>query len=301
MPLALVHSPTFTTSMETIRQRFLQAEQDFLYAVGVDNQLLVDFAERWEALQSDWESSLHFADEATQQFVGEIAARVGELTGDFCAFRSQRLSLEGDLLGSIEDLFSSLTLDDQTAGGSAPDVWKPSQHSSSDCDTSASQWLLRNLHNPYPLPHVSFTSNQSAGSKHMKDWFTKARQRIGWTRLLRDRFARRRSLAIDAAFRAFVRDDPDNPLDADIKTAFLAIKSHAELVYGNENITSPPQKRTRSISPTPSLTSSSGTEDSDDERSTTGSVEDVPGQPSRRVPSKYPGPPLVKRRRFVDS
>jgi len=286
--------------MDSIRQRFLQAERDFLFAIGVDNQLLVDFAESWEKLQSDWESSLHLADEDTQQFVGEVAARIGELTGDFCAFRSQRMSLEDGLFSDIEDLFSSLSLDDRVVVDPSPNFTaKLSPPPSPGHNiTSPSQWLLRNLHNPYPLPHITFSLNQTAGSKHTKEWFTKARQRIGWTRLLRDRFAGSRSLATDAAFRAFVRDDPHNPLDTDLKTAFLAIKSHAELVYGNGSAAYPcPQERPRSISPTPSLTFSSGPEDSDDELHPTPLLESNCHRCSKRPPS--PVSSSQKRRRLV--
>ncbi|KAF9641965.1 hypothetical protein BDM02DRAFT_3273633 [Thelephora ganbajun] len=257
--------------MDHIRQRFLQAEQDFFSALrSGDDQSLVDFAEHWETLQSDWESYLHEANLSTQKLVHKVVAKIGELTGDFYAFHSHRLSLEDDLLTNLEDVFASLTLEDcATRIDSAPNNAPQSLESlSPDHEVlSPAQWLLHNLHNPYPLPHIRFSTHKTLDSKHTKDWFAKARQRIGWTRLLRDRFAGCRSLAIDAAFRAFVRDDPANPLDADLKAAFLAIKSHAELVYGEEDMKSHSSpKRSRSISPTPSLTSSSGSEDTDDER-----------------------------------
>jgi len=132
-----------------------------------------------------------------------------------------------------------------------------------------SEWLLRNLFNPYPQHSVRFSAGRTAGSKSIKDWFAKARQRIGWTRLLRDQFAGCRSVAIAAAFRVFVRDDPADPLDMDLKTAFLAIKSHAELVYGPEG--------------TPSPSSSGGPPDT--------FLEDTPSpSSSKRPPGTFPDP-----------
>ena len=282
--------------MHPILQKFIQAEEGFLTAASTDNQALADFTENWQTLQSDWESYVHEADHGTQQLVAKIVAKVQELAGDVYLVESLTMSLKDGLLTGIEDMFMSLSLED--------DVQKD-QKSSDAVDTalgdhrvvSPAQWLLQNLHNPYPLPHVHFSSTPS-GSKCTKDWFGKARQRIGWTRLLRDRFAGCRSLAIEAAFRAFIRDDPANPLDADLKTAFSAIKSHAELVFGKENtIPHSPPKRLRSISPTPSLTFSSGSEDTDDEQHPTPSSEYPLDRPSKR---ECLGPlcsPLPKRRR----
>lgn len=296
-------SPTLTISMDTIRQRFLQAEQEFALAARSDGQLLADFAERWQTLQSDWEPLRVEADCNTRQLVDSVATRIEELSRDIYLVESRAMSLEDDLLSSLQDVFASLTLEDCVAvhANPVPETTIAAQSPPSDHHAiSPSQWLLRNLHNPYPLPHIQF-SKRTPGSKYVKDWFAKARQRIGWTRLLRDRFAGCRSLAIDAAFRAFVRDDPTNPLDTDLKTAFLAIKSHAELVYGNEAApSSSPPKRLRSVSPTPSLTFSSGSEDSDDEKCPAPSSQTSLKRPSNRVSqdtAEYFSP---KRRRSVD-
>ena len=290
--------------MDLIRQRFLQAEQDFLIAARSKSGILGDFAERWQALQSDWESCHHEADPSTQRLVSRVAARIEELAGDFLVFESRSLSLEDDLLNSLQDVFSSLTLEESapTTGSDSDQVPRtPPSPSPGSASVSPSQWLLRNLHNPYPLSHVQFSIDRTPGSKHVRDWFSKARQRIGWTRLLRDRFAGCRSLAIEAAFRAFVRDDPNSPLDKDLKTAFLAIKFHAEFVYGDEDTTPlPSPKRLRSISPTPSLTFSSGSEDSDDERCSISSPENTFTRPLKRASPDSPDSSSPKRRRFVD-
>lgn len=288
--------------MDSIHQRFLQAEQDFLSSARSGDKL-TDFADRWEALQSDWESCSHEADDGTQRLVDGIVAKIEELATDFYVFESRSLSLEDDLFSNLEDVFASLTLEDPATQAATNEVVKDVE-SPLPCYsvTSPSQWLLQNLHNPYPLPHVQFSMGQTMGSKHIKDWFAKARQRIGWTRLLRDRFAGCRSLAIDAAFRAFIRDDPRCPLDANLKTAFLAIKSHAELVYGGEDTAPlPSPKRPRSISPTPSLSFSSSSEDTDDEHVSPQPLTYDFNQPSKRASldsSDYPSP---KRTRSVTS
>lgn len=282
--------------MDSIRERFLQAEQDFLHAVRSGNQALTDFADSWDRLQSDWDSYRGAPDSTTQQLVDAVVARIESLAGDFYNFESRSMSLEDDLLNSLEDVFASLSLEDPI---SSEPVQPINTLPSTGTITTPAQWLLHNLHNPYPLPHLRFLTIRD--SKHARDWFAKARQRIGWTRLLRDRFAGCRTLATDAAFRAFVRDDPKNPLDSDLKTAFLAIRSHAELVYGNEDDT--PYilpKRLRSISPTPSLTSASGCEDSDSEQSSVPSPRSTPERPLKRSSLDSSDIRSSKRRRFVD-
>lgn len=291
--------------MDSIRQRFLQAEQDFLLAAHSDTQALVEFADSWDALQVDWESCLSKADTCTLQLVNGVAARIGELAVDFHDSESRNCSLKDDLIDSLEDVFASLSLEDCaiTTEGPVPDKSNETAESSSPTSgiVSPAQWLLHNLHNPYPLSHVRFSTGQFASSKQTKDWFVKARQRIGWTRLLRDRFAGCRSLATDAAFRAFIRDDPKNPLDNDLKTAFSAIKSHAGFVYGGEDtIRLPSSKRSRSISPTPSLTSSSSFEDSDDEQCSIPSPRDISKRPLKRASTDSPDIRSRKRRRSVD-
>lgn len=282
-------------SMDTIQQRFLQAEEDFLLAAQSGVQPLSDFAERWQTLQSDWECCIHDADHSTQQLANGVAAKIRMFAGDLLTFESRALSLEDDLLNSIEDAFASLSLEDPIDPQTIPVPEYPPRVSGPSPPDSA-EWLLLNLHNPYPLPHLRFSGGRTAGSKHMKDWFSKARQRIGWSRLLRDRFAGCRSLAIDAAFRAFIRDNPNNPLDFDTKTAFLAIKNHAELVYGNNH---PSPERHRSISPTPSLTSSAS-EDTDHDQCATPPSTVYSNRPSKRVILEPSGAHSRKRRRLVD-
>ena len=290
--------------MDSIRQRFLQAEDDFLSISHLDNEQLSVFAEHWQTLCSDWESCLHGADHETQQLVDEVVGKIEDLASDFYLVKSQTLSLEDDLLDTLEEVFASLTLEEKTVVRLSPvfGVAPANSSSSAERDTiSPAQWLLRNLHNPYPPPHVQFSKDRSANCKHVKDWFSKARQRIGWTRLLRDRFAGCRSITTDAAFRAFVRDDPGNPLDGDLKTAFLAIKSHAQIVYGGKVVVSRPSpRRSRSISPTPSLTFSSSSEDTGDELYPTSLCDSNFKRPLKRTSSDPPKSASPKRRRFAN-
>ena len=81
--------------------------------------------------------------------------KIEKPAADFSTFETHTVSLKDDLLTSLEDVFVSLSLEETP---------------------SPSEWLLRNLHNPYPLrPHVRFSTDKTAGSKGMKEWFSKAR------------------------------------------------------------------------------------------------------------------------------
>lgn len=169
-------------------------------------------------------------------------------------------SITASTFSEFEEIFASLSLESFDL---------PTQ---SRRTISPTQWLLDNLHNPYPSTAIKHAMEESPelGNRTVNEWFTRARQRIGWTRLLRDRFGGCRTAATDAAFRAFVRDDPRSPLDAELHAAFVAVKAHANLVYSRSSLgtldviphQSPPS---RSQSATPSLTYSTDSEDSDDD------------------------------------
>ena len=161
------------------------------------------------------------------------------------------------------------------------------------CAVSPTKWLLENLHNPYPSGAIKRTMEDSPelNGRTVNEWLTRARQRIGWTRLLRDRFSGCRSAATDAAFRAFVREDPRSPLDAELDAAFMAIKAHANLVYappspGTPALTPYPSPPSRSPSATPSLTHSTDSEDSDSDAS-------QPSQKRKRSCSELPSDPYL--------
>lgn len=63
------------------------------------------------------------------------------------------------------------------------------------------QWLLANLHNPYPLKSVRNSICRQTGSpiKDVDAWFTDARKRMGWNQLRRTHFSNKREKIIDAA------------------------------------------------------------------------------------------------------
>ena len=149
--------------MNTLHEKFLQAEQDFIVAARSNDSLLVEFAERWQALRSEWDSHLHEADRDAQQPVDGVTERIERLAGDLYVVRSHYVSLEEDLMSGLEDVFASLTLVDAVdcPGPASSEISPPA---GSRCGVSPAEWLLQNLHNPYPLPLTRFSSHSTVGS-----------------------------------------------------------------------------------------------------------------------------------------
>ena len=219
-------------------------------------------------------SPMPFADPI---FIEDDLLAIGPLDGDeetFLEVIASRRSIISHLLTSVEVAIDSTTaptlsgIEDILACLSLESCCPSTQPS--PIIASPTQWLLDNLHNPYPPGAVrrSMEKSSELSGRLVNDWFARARQRIGWTRLLRDRFSGCRSAARDAAFRAFVRDDPSSPLDVELYSAFMAVKAHAILVYAPQSpviqdITSPLLPASRSPSATPSLINSTDSEHSD--------------------------------------
>ena len=70
---------------------------------------------------------------------------------------------------------------------------------------SAYNWLLSNLHNPYPSKEKKAIFAEESGSspKDVDNWFINVRRRIGWNKLRSKYFENKRSKIVDAATRFF--------------------------------------------------------------------------------------------------
>lgn len=241
-------------------------------------------------IQDDLLSAVFCGKEGQPAYSDVVRSRLDIVSKFLAKTEAAIASVNSSTMAELDSLFASLDLE-----SSDPPAQPP-------CIVSPAQWLLDNLHNPYPPGAVKRAMKESPelGSRTVNEWFTKARQRIGWTRLLRDRFSGCRSAATDVAFRAFVRDDSRSPLDTELYAAFVAVKAHANLVYtppspGTPHITPHPSPPSRSPSATPSLTHSTDSEDSDEDASRPSrkrkrSCSDLPSDPD-------PASPLSRKRR----
>ena len=110
-----------------------------------------------------------------------------------------------------------------------------SLHRSSNLKTShaasfipAYNWLLENLHNPYPSPDIKAQLAQAHGlsSKAIGAWFKQVRQEIGWSTLSGEIFSGSRSKTTRAASLAYISPDPDLP--ENVKHAFRVVRDKLE-------------------------------------------------------------------------
>lgn len=121
----------------------------------------------------------------------------------------------------------------------SPSPTPPSRSSSLVHDTSfiteAYTWLLENIANPYPSSTVktSLAQRYNSSLSAINSWFINARRRMGWTALCRDYFNNCRADALDAAYRALVKEDPNRQLPPDITHAFVGVKVAAEGLYSS--------------------------------------------------------------------
>lgn len=101
--------------------------------------------------------------------------------------------------------------------------------------TEAHSWLLENIANPYPSPTIkaSLVQRYDCSISAINSWFVNARRRTGWTALCRDHFNGCRADALDAAYRALVKEDPNRQLPPDIVHAFVSVKVAAEELYSS--------------------------------------------------------------------
>nr|AHE78417.1 A2HD1 [Volvariella volvacea]AOC97532.1 HD1 protein [Volvariella volvacea] len=97
----------------------------------------------------------------------------------------------------------------------------------------ACDWLLRNLHNPYPSSSQKDTIANASGTprQNIDSWFVDARRRIGWNTLRKSRFHNKRKEIVEAATRAFISNADYSLVDPKLLAAFEKIRSKAMELY----------------------------------------------------------------------
>ena len=98
---------------------------------------------------------------------------------------------------------------------------------------SAYKWLKNNLCKPYPSPadihRISLDSKIS--EKRIRNWFVSARQRIGWTKILKDYFHSDKTDAAEAANYVLNQTHISTPIDQSIIRRFVRMQLAAEGMY----------------------------------------------------------------------
>jgi Homeobox KN domain/C-terminal domain of homeodomain 1/Mating-type protein beta 1 len=245
-------------SMSTpIRQRLLSAEHDVLDALSEDLSTLENFYLIWETLFEDFKLAVELdsVDDETMELAYTISSRVHILLEGYLDLSRRSQELKLDLGSKLENIFEQLSItniapstESRITSSSHPEITVPqpfpasilpatdASSSVSSYIASAHKWLLKNLHNPYPSNEVKESLSQSTGAslKQINAWFINIRRRIGWTALSRKHFDGSHTETIDAAYRAFVKEDPKRPLLYTVSSEFEALKVAADDLYSDK-------------------------------------------------------------------
>ncbi|KAH7886126.1 homeodomain protein 1 [Phlebopus sp. FC_14] len=228
-----------------LKERFIRAENDFLSSI-LDSK--VDQLD-WSTLHADFchAAELGKLDYETTTVAHTVSSRVSIVAKCFMQVREEEEKLKSQMLQGVQEVLDAMGRLDINSRSSSPRLLGKSR----DCIESsplpshppeassfiahAYQWLLDNLHNPYPSLSVKtdIVTKTGCSMSSLNSWFTSARRRMGWTNICRDRFNNCRADTVDAAYRALVKEDPSRRVLPDLAHAFMVMKVAAEGLYSS--------------------------------------------------------------------
>lgn len=237
--------------MNDLTHRLHSAETDFLAALEDGTQMLASCTQTWSTLLDDVSTGLLTGSihDETLSLAHSVASRVSDIARWYLDIKhgveniSARLHEDCDVMLRRMDALSlndnaeptSLHRDGRTSKvrHSATSTTSSVESSSPSFISSAHEWLLDNLHNPYPTAEVKaqLAIASSCQVSSINTWFINARRRIGWTTLCRENFSNCRADMIDAAYHALVEEDPQRTLSPELRHSFVAMKVAAESIY----------------------------------------------------------------------
>jgi hypothetical protein len=212
---------------DSLRHRLLEVEGDLLAAIRAGDDIsLARFADHWAALALEIENATPELDASTLDLAQRTATSVEILAENFAL-----------LYESIEEISTRLHSELESYEGARRDAQDgPVAHvRQKPYIVPAFRWLHANLHNPYPSKRTreKIAKESKSREKDVRNWFGRARQRIGWNALCRKHFQNSRINTVQAAYRAFVEDDPRAPLAANILDDFIQVEKEAKGMYSD--------------------------------------------------------------------
>nr|AGS09402.1 a1 homeodomain mating type protein [Heterobasidion araucariae] len=221
-----------------LRKRLLRAEQQLLDAVVEGPHALKSFYDFWTSLGHEIEYAIRHRTLGPEIYsiVEVVSARIQILATEFLDTHLEMHSLTDDFMSELGDTLSRFGLsedlslpvisDDQNHSEETQSFTLATPHPLSYASTY--DWLLDNLHNPYPSPDIKSQLAQAHGlsPKAIGTWFKQVRQEIGWSTLSGEIFSGSRSKTKHAASLAYLSPDPDLP--ENIMHAFRVVRDKLE-------------------------------------------------------------------------
>nr|BAH22610.1 homeodomain protein [Pholiota nameko] len=170
----------------------------FMTSLKGGNNNLASFLRYWVPLKDTLQSHHDDLKEDTLAYAHNLVSTIGTITSGMLELEVERDTMQRELMQELshilnEDMENLVIRDEMPISkvlDSIPVYVKP-----------CCQWLLNNLHNPYPAKSVRNSICRQTGYsiKDIDAWFVDARKRIGWNQLRRTHFANKRERIIDAA------------------------------------------------------------------------------------------------------
>ncbi|KAG2756414.1 hypothetical protein P692DRAFT_20714443 [Suillus brevipes Sb2] len=218
-----------------IRQRFQQAENTLIDSISRGEDSLMSFESSWNSLHTDFSRCLSTGElsDSTISIANMVASRVAIIANCFSDLHKTHEESTNrfiDGMGGILDDFNRVTIS-RPSMFAAQNAQSPASESSlPPFIEPAYNWLLANVHNPYPstATKANIASNSGCSMNSVAAWFISARRRIGWTTICRKHFNNCRADTVDAASRALVKEDPARVLAPAIFHDFQQMKAGAQ-------------------------------------------------------------------------
>nr|AGS09404.1 b1 homeodomain mating type protein [Heterobasidion araucariae] len=208
--------------------RLQHAQNRLLSALLEGPDALDTFQKSWLELANELEKDtrMNLVDDETLAAAHGTASIVSTLAGSFLRLTTTSQDIHQSLMKRL----------DATLDGSKPSIVASPHPTPTLFPIEAYEWLIQNLHNPYPSGDVKAELAAATGHtvESIAAWLHSTREKIGWTTLARFHFNNRRSALTDAAYRALCQSDPSRPLPSHIAHAFLVVKRNLERLHDNK-------------------------------------------------------------------
>lgn len=168
-----------------------------------------------------------------------VASNLGLFNDYLLDFQTTAQSLTSTLYGELDAIFSCINIHDISPSHfdkTSKSTSRPASKSHHPAYIEpAYQWLLANIHNPYPSKEVRTQIARKAKSdiRSVEAWFVDARSRIGWNTLRKTHFGNKRAETVDAAMRFFVKFDEKRPLGTTLEFEFAQMEASAKSLYAD--------------------------------------------------------------------
>ncbi|KAK7695268.1 hypothetical protein QCA50_002458 [Cerrena zonata] len=243
----------------------LSAVQDlFISSLLHDDRSLVAFDQHWNTLvawvtrgvQEGW----------LEQDVAQLAYNSATLIATYVDSLHICAETVEAMVFDVKDALARLTLSDAVAVvPSSKSISEKHVHADGEriCPPSyipaAYQWLMENIHNPYPTSHVKhdLASRSGLSTRQVHDWFKAARRSIGWVDFSRKHFQGSRSLAVEAAAQVLLEQGTSRQIPLEIEVDILSLKGTAECLYSAVGVSYSDNTRWSPFLPIPSNKGSS--------------------------------------------